>query len=77
MYEKKGCDYGAIRQTSKTNIKGLFAYVWPWDKIHLYYLTWPMWYNAIYNLKISNSPNIMCDILQSCFSNLAHIKSFP
>jgi hypothetical protein len=49
----------------------------PWDKIHLYCLTWPMRYNAIHNLKIPNSANIMCNILQSCFSNLAHIKSFP
>jgi hypothetical protein len=33
-----------------------------------------MRYDVIYNLKIFNSPNIMCNILQSCFSNLVHIK---
>ncbi|KAF5422365.1 MAG: hypothetical protein C5S45_02455 [Candidatus Methanocomedens sp.] len=33
--------------------------------------------NVIHNLKVLNSANIMCIILQWCFSNLAHIKSFP
>jgi len=39
-------------------------------------LPYPMRNNAIHDLKVSSSSNIMCNILQLCFSSLPLIKYF-
>jgi len=41
----------------------LLSSIGPWDKIRLCPFLWPMRYYTFYDLKVSNSPDIMCNKL--------------